>query len=237
MADEPPAVGASLKDFSPSQFARYSQLLDESIDMEPAQRREWLSALELSDPAWAAYLQNLFASLQGREQSLLETQDGLARHLASINEDDASLIGRQFGPYRVLSLIGHGGMGSVWLAERADGLFARQVALKLVHPALISRVLTERSSEYCAAAGCGLFARRSTVSGARIHRRCAVDDILRRASVIDSGAVAVIQTGIERRAVRAQPPCHSSRSEALEYHGDRSRARLSARLWYRETID
>ena len=145
MADEPPAIGASLKDFSPSQFARYSQLLDESIDMEPAQRREWLSALALSDPAWAAYLQNLFASLEGREQSLLETQDGLARHLASTNEDDASLIGRQFGPYRVLSLIGHGGMGSVWLAERADGLFTRQVALKLVHPALISRVLTERS--------------------------------------------------------------------------------------------
>jgi len=145
MADEPPAIGASLKDFSPSQFARYSQLLDESIDMQPAQRREWLSALELSDPAWAAYLQNLFASLQASEQNLLETQDGLARHLASINEEDVLLIGKQFGPYRVLSLLGHGGMGSVWLAERADGLFTRQVALKLVHPALISRVITERS--------------------------------------------------------------------------------------------
>ena len=145
MADEPPAIGASLKDFSPSQFARYSQLLDESIDMEPAQRSEWLSALGLSDPAWAAYLRNLFASLQEREQSLLQTQDGLARHLASIGEDDVSLIGRQFGPYRVLSLLGHGGMGSVWLAERADGLFTRQVALKLVPPALISRVITERS--------------------------------------------------------------------------------------------
>jgi WD40 repeat protein/serine/threonine protein kinase len=144
MADEPPAIGASLKDFSPSQFARYSQLLDESIDMEPAQRREWLSTLELRDPAWAAYLQHLFASLQAREHSLLETHDGLARHLASVSQDDV-LIGRQFGPYRVLSLLGHGGMGSVWLAERADGLFTRQVALKLVHPALISRVITERS--------------------------------------------------------------------------------------------
>jgi serine/threonine-protein kinase len=43
------------------------------------------------------------------------------------------------GSYRVLSLLGQGGMGSVWLAERADGLFARQVALKLIHPLLIGR--------------------------------------------------------------------------------------------------
>jgi len=35
-------------------------------------------------------------------------------------------------------------MGSVWLAERADGLFTRQVALKLVHPVLMGRQVTER---------------------------------------------------------------------------------------------
>ena len=35
-------------------------------------------------------------------------------------------------------------MGSVWLAERVDGLFTRQVALKLVHPALIGRAVSER---------------------------------------------------------------------------------------------
>ncbi len=35
-------------------------------------------------------------------------------------------------------------MGSVWLAERTDGLFKRQVALKLVHSALVSRVTAER---------------------------------------------------------------------------------------------
>ena len=35
------------------------------------------------------------------------------------------------GPYRLLREIGRGGMGSVWLAERADGSFKRQVALKL----------------------------------------------------------------------------------------------------------
>ena len=37
-------------------------------------------------------------------------------------------------------------MGSVWLAERVDGLFARRVALKLVHQALMGRVMVERVS-------------------------------------------------------------------------------------------
>jgi serine/threonine protein kinase len=59
-------------------------------------------------------------------------------------EGDQGLIGRHFGPYRVLSQLGEGGMGTVWLAERVDGLFTRRVALKLVHPALMGRSMSER---------------------------------------------------------------------------------------------
>ena len=40
--------------------------------------------------------------------------------------------GRRIGPYRLLREIGQGGMGTVYLAERADGQFEQQVALKLV---------------------------------------------------------------------------------------------------------
>jgi serine/threonine-protein kinase len=76
--------------------------------------------------------------------TLLDTSDVLTRHLASLMKDAETLVGRRLGPYRVLSLLGQGGMGSVWLAERADGLFARQVALKLVHPVLMGRHVTER---------------------------------------------------------------------------------------------
>lgn len=89
----------------------------------------------------------MFALQGGQEaQQILETSDLVADHLASVVDADHGLIGKRFGPYSVLALLGRGGMGSVWLAERVDGLFARRVALKLVHGAFIGRVMTERFS-------------------------------------------------------------------------------------------
>jgi WD40 repeat protein/serine/threonine protein kinase len=145
--DESSAAGASLKDLSATEYSRLSTLWDESLEMAPADRESWLAALEESEPKLAALLRALCASNDAsRERGFLETSDLIAGHLASMIEADADtgLVGRQFGPYRVLALLGHGGMGSVWLAERADGLFNRKVALKLIHPALESRVMSER---------------------------------------------------------------------------------------------
>src|SRR5450631_342414 len=145
MVDQSPASSASIKDLSAAEFSRLSQLLDESMDMAPGARVSWLDAIAQAEPALAAILRAMFDS-QGESQArnFLETQDFLARHLSSVVVGHAGLIGKRFGPYRVLSLLGHGGMGSVWLADRVDGLFTRQVALKLIHPALFSPAMTER---------------------------------------------------------------------------------------------
>jgi serine/threonine protein kinase len=71
------------------------------------------------------------------------------------------LEGRMFGPYRVLRLLGRGGMGSVWLADRVDGLFERQVALKVMHSALVNTREQER------------FARERQIVGALRHPQIA----------------------------------------------------------------
>ena len=41
-------------------------------------------------------------------------------------------IGKNIGPYTILTLLGYGGMGTVYLAERNDGFFEKKVAIKLI---------------------------------------------------------------------------------------------------------
>ncbi len=143
MSDSPSA-GDFLKGLSEAQYSRISELLDESIDMIPSDREIWLATLDRDDPKSSAALRGMFAA-QGTftGKSFLEELPSVPRDAASFAATSA-LVGKQFGPYRVLSLLGRGGMGSVWLAERTDGLFKRQVALKLIHTALVSRVTAER---------------------------------------------------------------------------------------------
>jgi serine/threonine-protein kinase len=57
--------------------------------------------------------------------------------------------GRRIGPYRIVRVIGSGGMGIVYLAERADDSFRQQVAIKLVRSRLVDpeterRLMDER---------------------------------------------------------------------------------------------
>jgi serine/threonine protein kinase len=54
------------------------------------------------------------------------------------------MTGERIGPYRVLRTLGAGGMGEVYLAERADAEFEQQVAIKVVHSGLFSRGVQSR---------------------------------------------------------------------------------------------
>src|SRR5262245_58584662 len=134
-----------LKDLSAGEYAHLSELIDSCLALTPQARTDWLSRLASEDRRSAQILRELLATSDATGLgTLLETGELLTRHLASLASGAESLAGRRVGPYRVLSLLGQGGMGSVWLAERADGLFVRQVALKLVHPVLMGRRVTER---------------------------------------------------------------------------------------------
>ena len=52
--------------------------------------------------------------------------------------------GDRIGPYRIVRTLGVGGMGEVYLAERADHEFDRQVAIKVVHGGTLRRAIQSR---------------------------------------------------------------------------------------------
>jgi WD40 repeat protein/serine/threonine protein kinase len=152
--ERPPPAGAALPPdvrlakLTPSQYAHLSALLDDLLERPPAAREERLSELDRLEPHAAQWLRELLAAeARGRLEGFLDPdapvlRDSLAE--SPIEGSATTLVGKTFGPYRVVSLLGHGGMGSVWLAERNDGLFTRRLALKLVHPALMGELMTER---------------------------------------------------------------------------------------------
>jgi serine/threonine protein kinase len=131
-----------------SQWEQISAHLDRALELEGSARESWIAELESNDAEIGRHLRQLLDVHDANGAAAFLERSPLRRFNPVPETEDADyqsqMIGRQFGAYRVLSLLGHGGMGSVWLAERIDGLFARRVALKLIHPALVGQVITER---------------------------------------------------------------------------------------------
>ena len=119
-----------LKDLDAARFARVSALLDEALALAPEARQAWLAAHAADDADLAGLVRELLAAHAAADaDALLETRHALEAQFAAATGIHVSPVGKAFGPYRILRELGHGGMGTVWLAERADGLFSRQVAL------------------------------------------------------------------------------------------------------------
>ncbi|MES2859398.1 MAG: serine/threonine-protein kinase [Pseudomonadota bacterium] len=116
-------------------WQRLSPLLDALLELPEQQREEHLAALHREDPALADQLRALLA---------LEEADAGFLAEPVVELPNGARPGARIGPYRLDRLIGEGGMGQVWLAMRADGLYERRVALKLLRPGLADPRLRQR---------------------------------------------------------------------------------------------
>ncbi|WP_462114526.1 serine/threonine-protein kinase, partial [Lysobacter xanthus] len=111
----------------PARWLRLSPHLDELLELEPDARSGRLSEIAGDDAELAAELTKMLALEDGRDDFLAEP---------AIVPKALLREGSEVGPYRLEQLLGEGGMGQVWRASRADGLYQRRVALKLLRPGL-----------------------------------------------------------------------------------------------------
>jgi eukaryotic-like serine/threonine-protein kinase len=111
--------------------------LDEALGMTDEDRSIWLSSLRTQNPSLVGQLEMLL----GEHRALAEKgflEKGFVRF------EGPGLAGQTLGVYTLISQIGQGGMGSVWLGERNDGRFERKVAVKFLNIALMGKGGEER---------------------------------------------------------------------------------------------
>jgi len=130
--------------------ARWQQiqsLFEQLVDVGADERMARLGEVCGDDWELRSSVQSLLQSDAKREDALLHAIGEAAESLLEQHQD--RLIGTRIGPYRIVSILGHGGMSIVYRGERDDAQYQQIVAIKVLlhatlHPRLRSRLHSER---------------------------------------------------------------------------------------------
>jgi eukaryotic-like serine/threonine-protein kinase len=156
---------------SPHEWKQAFELADEAFELTADARERWLGALAPEHAHLVPLLREMFANrTQVETDKFLHTlpqftilpellaHGANAGPAVSASSLEADVL---VGPYRLIRELGAGGMGTVWLAERADGTMKRAVALKLPYAGPFQRQIAER------------FARERDILAALVHKNIA----------------------------------------------------------------
>ncbi len=114
---------------------RIALLFGQLADLAPEEQEAALLRLRETEPEIEAAVRRLIrADVEAPES--LETE--------TLRAPGASDAGGAFGQYRAVRVIGEGGMGAVYLAERSDGQFTRKAAIKVIQGSLVTDEMRAR---------------------------------------------------------------------------------------------
>lgn len=117
---------------NPENWRKVEELLDAALEIEPSLRKKFLTQIDADE------IRREVESLLEGELEAAKFMDASAGAFSSDffndNKDEAAdtLINQRIGSYKIVRELGRGGMGAVYLAERDDGKFEQQVAVKLL---------------------------------------------------------------------------------------------------------
>lgn len=111
-------------------YQELKEIFQTALELAPDARGAFLDEACQADSALRAEVDELLAAHE--RTSYFDAAALLAEDSLPMSHARSTLPGQHLGPYRILHEIGHGGMGTVYLAERDDKQFKKQVAVKLL---------------------------------------------------------------------------------------------------------
>ena len=126
---------------TPEQWERISEILDQALSFEGAERERYLAGACNGDAELRAEVNSLLQSHEEAGRGFLNVPSARAD---TPQAEKRSQAGRRIGPYLLQKEIGRGGMGEVFAAVRADGQFEKSVALKVVRSGYDTGFILER---------------------------------------------------------------------------------------------
>lgn len=126
---------------NPDRWKQIKLLLDEGIALDSAERSFFLDRSCAGDSELRREVESLLSSHERAGTAFLNTP---AVDLEVVSAPAPTRVGRRIGAYDILEEIGHGGMGEVYRAGRADGQYEQEVAIKLVRGGYDTASVLER---------------------------------------------------------------------------------------------
>src|SRR6516225_9614492 len=116
---------------SSERWQQIKELFHSAVAVEASQRAEYLQIACADDPSLGEEVEALLASDEKAKDFMAHSAVEMAAE--SLSRAGVDLMkGRRIGPYQILREIGHGGMGVVYVAERADRQYQKRVAIKVI---------------------------------------------------------------------------------------------------------
>ncbi|MDZ7682274.1 MAG: serine/threonine-protein kinase [Fodinibius sp.] len=137
------------------QWTKINRIVDTALDLNREERATYIKN-ECEDEALRRKVIELLDSIeQSKTEQFLEGTQAFPQNLTedlrqTSAETNSSLLDKTIGNYKITALLGHGGMGSVFKAVRADGAYDSPIALKILRqgmdtPSNVSRFERERN--------------------------------------------------------------------------------------------